>query len=135
MRLPNLRARAISSWRRGFGAWSQVGVSRSAPCRLLWAARQLIRRFRQFISSEGAGTLIVAPHWQEAEGLSGRRKRACAPPFQPCSADCAREKRMSIIGWIVLGLIAGFIASKIVNKRGEGFVLDVLLGIVGAVVG
>jgi uncharacterized membrane protein YeaQ/YmgE (transglycosylase-associated protein family) len=42
---------------------------------------------------------------------------------------------MSIIGWIVLGLIAGFIASKIVNKRGEGFVLDVLLGIVGAVVG
>jgi uncharacterized membrane protein YeaQ/YmgE (transglycosylase-associated protein family) len=42
---------------------------------------------------------------------------------------------MSIIGWIVLGLIAGFIASKIVNKRGEGLVLDILLGIVGAVVG
>ncbi len=42
---------------------------------------------------------------------------------------------MSIIGWIVLGLIAGFIASKIVNKRGEGLVLDIILGIVGAVVG
>jgi uncharacterized membrane protein YeaQ/YmgE (transglycosylase-associated protein family) len=42
---------------------------------------------------------------------------------------------MSIIGWIVLGLIAGFIASKIVNKRGEGFFLDIILGIVGAVVG
>lgn len=42
---------------------------------------------------------------------------------------------MSIIGWIVLGLIAGFIASKIVNKQGEGFVLDIILGIVGAVVG
>jgi uncharacterized membrane protein YeaQ/YmgE (transglycosylase-associated protein family) len=42
---------------------------------------------------------------------------------------------MSIIGWIILGLIAGFIASKIVNKRGEGLVLDILLGIVGAVVG
>jgi uncharacterized membrane protein YeaQ/YmgE (transglycosylase-associated protein family) len=42
---------------------------------------------------------------------------------------------MSIIGWIVLGLIAGFIASKIVNKTGEGFVLDVVLGIVGAIVG
>ena len=42
---------------------------------------------------------------------------------------------MSIIGWIVLGLIAGFIASKIVNKRGEGLVLDIVLGIVGAVVG
>jgi len=42
---------------------------------------------------------------------------------------------MSIIGWIVLGLIAGFIASKLVNKRGEGVVLDIVLGIVGAVVG
>ena len=42
---------------------------------------------------------------------------------------------MSIIGWIILGLIAGFIASKIVNKQGEGFILDIVLGIVGAVVG
>jgi len=42
---------------------------------------------------------------------------------------------MSIIGWIVLGLIAGFIASKFVNKRGEGFFGDVVLGIIGAVVG
>jgi uncharacterized membrane protein YeaQ/YmgE (transglycosylase-associated protein family) len=42
---------------------------------------------------------------------------------------------MSIIGWIVLGLIAGFIASKIVNKQGEGIILDIVLGIVGAIVG
>lgn len=42
---------------------------------------------------------------------------------------------MSIIGWIVLGLIAGFIASKIVNKTGEGLILDIVLGILGAVVG
>ena len=42
---------------------------------------------------------------------------------------------MSIIGWIVFGLIAGFIASKIVNKQGEGIFLDCILGIVGAVVG
>jgi uncharacterized membrane protein YeaQ/YmgE (transglycosylase-associated protein family) len=42
---------------------------------------------------------------------------------------------MSIIGWVILGLIAGFIASKIVNKRGEGVLLDIVLGIVGAVVG
>jgi uncharacterized membrane protein YeaQ/YmgE (transglycosylase-associated protein family) len=42
---------------------------------------------------------------------------------------------MSIVAWIVLGLIAGFIASKIVNKQGEGLLLDVVLGIVGAVVG
>ena len=42
---------------------------------------------------------------------------------------------MSIIGWILLGLISGFIASKIVNKSGEGFFLDIILGIVGAIVG
>jgi uncharacterized membrane protein YeaQ/YmgE (transglycosylase-associated protein family) len=42
---------------------------------------------------------------------------------------------MSIIGWLVLGLIAGFIGSKIVNKKGEGVILDIVLGIVGAVVG
>jgi uncharacterized membrane protein YeaQ/YmgE (transglycosylase-associated protein family) len=42
---------------------------------------------------------------------------------------------MSIIGWIILGLISGFIASKIVNKTGQGFFIDLILGIVGAVVG
>ena len=42
---------------------------------------------------------------------------------------------MSIIGWIVLGLIAGFIASRIVNKSGSGIVIDIVLGVVGAVVG
>ena len=42
---------------------------------------------------------------------------------------------MSLFAWIVLGLLAGFIASHLVNRRGEGMVLDVLLGIVGAVVG
>jgi uncharacterized membrane protein YeaQ/YmgE (transglycosylase-associated protein family) len=42
---------------------------------------------------------------------------------------------MSIIGWIVLGLVAGFIASKVVNKEGEGFFLDIVLGVVGAIVG
>ncbi len=42
---------------------------------------------------------------------------------------------MSIIGWIIFGLIAGFIASKIVNKQGEGLIMDMVLGIVGAVVG
>lgn len=42
---------------------------------------------------------------------------------------------MSLVAWIILGLVAGFIASKIVNRTGEGFVLDILLGIVGAVAG
>ena len=42
---------------------------------------------------------------------------------------------MSLIAWIVLGLIAGFIASKLVNKSGEGLLMDIVLGIVGAVLG
>ena len=42
---------------------------------------------------------------------------------------------MSVLAWIVLGLVSGFIASKIVNKTGEGTLLDIALGIVGAVVG
>jgi len=42
---------------------------------------------------------------------------------------------MSFLAWVVLGLIAGFIGSKIVNRTGEGFFLDIVLGIVGAVVG
>jgi uncharacterized membrane protein YeaQ/YmgE (transglycosylase-associated protein family) len=42
---------------------------------------------------------------------------------------------MSILAWLVLGLISGYIASKLVNKAGEGVVLDIVLGIVGALVG
>jgi uncharacterized membrane protein YeaQ/YmgE (transglycosylase-associated protein family) len=46
-----------------------------------------------------------------------------------------RNADMSIIAWLILGLIAGFIASKLVNNSGEGLLLDIVLGIVGAVVG
>ncbi|MBX8800912.1 MULTISPECIES: GlsB/YeaQ/YmgE family stress response membrane protein [Brucellaceae] len=42
---------------------------------------------------------------------------------------------MSVISWIILGLIAGFIGSKIVNKSGQGMLMDIVLGIVGAVIG
>ena len=42
---------------------------------------------------------------------------------------------MSIVAWILLGLVAGFIASKIVNHSGEGLLIDIVLGVVGAVVG
>jgi uncharacterized membrane protein YeaQ/YmgE (transglycosylase-associated protein family) len=42
---------------------------------------------------------------------------------------------MSIFAWLVLGLIAGFIASKIYEGSGQGVVMDIVLGIVGAVVG
>lgn len=42
---------------------------------------------------------------------------------------------MSVIGWIILGLIAGWIGSKIVNQSGQGMLIDIVLGIVGAIVG
>ena len=42
---------------------------------------------------------------------------------------------MTIIAWIILGLVAGFIGSKIVNKSGDGVILDIGLGAIGAVVG
>ena len=42
---------------------------------------------------------------------------------------------MSLLAWIVLGLLAGFIGSKLVNHRGEGIVIDIALGIMGALVG
>lgn len=42
---------------------------------------------------------------------------------------------MSLLSWIVLGLIAGLVASRIVNRTGEGVMVDILLGIVGAIVG
>lgn len=42
---------------------------------------------------------------------------------------------MSILAWLLLGLVAGFIASKIVNKSGQGLFLDIVIGIVGALIG
>ena len=42
---------------------------------------------------------------------------------------------MTIIAWIILGLVAGFIASKIVNKSGDGVLVDIGLGVVGSIVG
>ncbi len=42
---------------------------------------------------------------------------------------------MGILSWIILGLIAGFIGSKIVNSSGQGMLLDIVLGIIGAIVG
>ncbi|MCJ2010927.1 GlsB/YeaQ/YmgE family stress response membrane protein, partial [Methylobacterium sp. J-076] len=42
---------------------------------------------------------------------------------------------MSLLAWIVLGLIAGFIVSKICNNTGHGLLVDIRLGVVGASVG
>jgi uncharacterized membrane protein YeaQ/YmgE (transglycosylase-associated protein family) len=43
---------------------------------------------------------------------------------------------MSIIGWIILGLIAGAIAKAILpGRQGGGWIVTIILGIVGALVG
>ena len=42
---------------------------------------------------------------------------------------------MSIVAWVVMGLIAGFIASSIVEHHGKGIALDIVLGVSGALVG
>ena len=42
---------------------------------------------------------------------------------------------MSLLAWIVMGLVSGFIASKIVNRTGAGILLDLVLGLIGAIVG
>jgi len=38
---------------------------------------------------------------------------------------------MSVVAWIVLGLISGFIASNVVRSTGQGLLLDIVLGIIG----
>ena len=42
---------------------------------------------------------------------------------------------MSILTWIVLGLIVGFIANKLFNKTGENVLMNIVLGGIGAVLG
>jgi uncharacterized membrane protein YeaQ/YmgE (transglycosylase-associated protein family) len=54
---------------------------------------------------------------------------------EPSLIAALRGTHMGIISWIILGLIAGFIGSKIVDRQGKGFWLDIALGIVGALVG
>jgi uncharacterized membrane protein YeaQ/YmgE (transglycosylase-associated protein family) len=46
-----------------------------------------------------------------------------------------RSLSMGVISWIILGLIAGFIASKILDRTGSGLILDLVLGMIGAAVG
>ena len=42
---------------------------------------------------------------------------------------------MGLIAWIVVGLIAGWLASMVMKGRGSGLLGDIVLGVVGALVG
>jgi uncharacterized membrane protein YeaQ/YmgE (transglycosylase-associated protein family) len=53
-----------------------------------------------------------------------------------CSANYKEDEMIgNLIWWIVVGLIAGWAAGKIMKGGGYGPVMDIILGIVGAVVG
>jgi len=41
----------------------------------------------------------------------------------------------SLIGWLVLGLIAGWLAGKLSRGRGFGCITDIVLGLIGSVLG
>ena len=45
------------------------------------------------------------------------------------------EYRRGLLGWILLGLIAGWLAGKLSRGRGFGCLGDVLLGLIGSVIG
>lgn len=67
--------------------------------------------------------------------MSGAVLISTLPAFAQATDQSAVPEGAGIIAWIVVGLIGGFLASKMVNKTGEGMLRDILLGIVGGVVG
>jgi uncharacterized membrane protein YeaQ/YmgE (transglycosylase-associated protein family) len=60
--------------------------------------------------------LFIAPAWAQA-------------------SDQAVSEGAGAIAWIFVGLIGGYLASKVVNKSGRGLLRDIFLGIIGGIVG
>jgi len=42
---------------------------------------------------------------------------------------------MSVVGWIIMGLIAGFIANRTTSRSGDGVIPDIVIGVIGALIG
>jgi hypothetical protein len=57
------------------------------------------------------------------------------PAFAQTDNNQVAAQGIGILSWIVIGLIAGYLASRVVNKTGEGVLRDIILGIVGALIG
>jgi uncharacterized membrane protein YeaQ/YmgE (transglycosylase-associated protein family) len=57
------------------------------------------------------------------------------PAFAQTDNNQVAAQGIGILSWIVIGLIAGYLASRVVNKTGEGVLRDIILGIVGAFIG
>jgi len=58
-----------------------------------------------------------------------------ASPVLAQPNDQAVDQGVGIIAWIVVGLIGGYLASRVVNKTGEGLLRDIILGVIGGIVG
>jgi len=72
-------------------------------------------------------------HYSTATGFAaGLALGLVNPHFSPGELE---DVHMSLLGWILFGLITGFVASRVVNQRGEGCILNIALGILGACVG
>jgi uncharacterized membrane protein YeaQ/YmgE (transglycosylase-associated protein family) len=41
----------------------------------------------------------------------------------------------SLVYWILIGLVAGWLASKVMRDAGHGLLVDILIGMVGAIIG
>jgi uncharacterized membrane protein YeaQ/YmgE (transglycosylase-associated protein family) len=70
-----------------------------------------------------------------ALGCMARLDRIDSAPLRRVGRVTWRNNKHVVLCLDRLGLLAGFIGSKLVNKSGEGLILDILLGVVGAIVG
>ena len=51
------------------------------------------------------------------------------------TTDQALNEGAGALAWILVGLIGGYLASRVVNRSGQGLLRDIFLGIVGGIVG
>lgn len=105
----------------------------------LWRVRYLRMATHVHCPSE-SGENMIQPRKAHRTLLGLALYSSCAiaaygRPSYSLRSLTGQTETISFLAWIVLGLVAGFIGSKIVNRRGEGIVLDILLGVVGALAG
>ncbi len=58
-----------------------------------------------------------------------------ATPAWARANDQTVNEGAGFIAWILVGLIGGYLASRVVNKTGEGLLRDIILGIIGGIIG
>lgn len=106
------------------------------PKRLQPKAKRMLHDVMYAETREQAGAAVARIRWY-LMGSVARIVGFRGTNSSPLVGDDATRRRdvMSVLAWIVLGLIAGFIGSKLMTNSGRGIVLDIVLGVVGAVVG